>query len=81
MRDFTSKDDNGKFEKFITPFGFGERDKRGERLIDFVMEEQFIVTNTFSNLPPRRLYNWKWLQDTPDYIMRNPIDYNRESPT
>ena len=75
MGDFNAKVGNGQFEECIGPFGLGERNERGERLIDFVMEEQFIVTNTFFKLPPRRLYTWKSPQDTPDHITRNQIDY------
>lgn len=56
-------------------FGLGERNERGDRLIEFATEEQLVVTNTFYDLPPRRLYTWKSPQDTPDHTVRNQIDY------
>lgn len=33
------------------------------------------ITNTFFQLPARRLYTWKSPQDAPGHIVRNQIDY------
>lgn len=44
-------------------------------LIDFVIETEFIIANTFFKHSLRRLYICKSLQDTPDYIVRNQIEY------
>lgn len=47
-----------------------EHNEHGELLIDFEMEEQFIVTNMpFSNVLPEDL------EITSDHIVRNQIDY------
>lgn len=40
----------------IGPWGLEERNKRGELLSVFAEEHKLIVTNTFFQLPPKRLY-------------------------
>ena len=67
---------NAKVGEGITPgitgqYGLGDRNDRGDRLIQFCQENQLIVTNTTFKQPPRRLYTWK----SPGDVARNQIDY------
>lgn len=73
-------DFNAKVGLEITPgitggHGLGVRNERGERLIDFCQEENFLVTNTWYKLPKRRLYTWKSPADKNGQLVRNQIDY------
>lgn len=75
MGDFNSKVGKGKQGKYVGEFGLGERNERGDRLIQFCEEQEFIVANTFFKQPPRRLYTWIAPGDNPQKIIRNQIDY------
>lgn len=52
-------------------FGLGQRNDRGERLIQFAAEHNLVISNTFFQNHPRRLYTWI----SPDGKYRNQIDY------
>ena len=52
-------------------FGLGEKNERGERLIQFCQEEKLIVTNTMFQHPMKNLYTWS----SPGDLYRNQIDY------
>jgi hypothetical protein len=52
-------------------FGLGDRNDRGQRLVDFCWTAKLVVTNTLFEHPNRRLYTWK----SPGDIHRNQIDY------
>ncbi|CAG4958055.1 unnamed protein product [Colias eurytheme] len=73
--DFNSKVGQGAVSDVVGSFGLGIRNDRGERLVQFCQEHDFIVANTFFKLPPRRLYTWRSPADKMDKIVRNQIDY------
>jgi len=55
----------------IGKFGLGERNKRGDSLVDFCIGNELVVTNTLFQQHPRRLYTWQ----SPDGKTRNQIDF------
>ncbi|XP_039278804.1 craniofacial development protein 2-like [Nilaparvata lugens] len=75
MGDFNAKVGKDKVEAQTGGFGLGERNERGERLIQFCQEKDLMVANTYFKLPYRRLYTWKSPADNPENIIRNQIDY------
>lgn len=75
MGDFNAKIGNGQFEEIVGPYGLGERNERGDRLLQFCQEESMRITNTFFQLHPRRLYTWKSPADRPHNVIRNQIDF------
>ena len=58
---------NGTTERF----GLGERNERGEQLVEFCSRNDFKMMNTFLKLHARRLYTWR----SSDQTTRNQIDY------
>ncbi|XP_073824763.1 FERM domain containing isoform X3 [Musca autumnalis] len=56
-------------------YGLGDRNERGDRLIEFCQEFKMKITNTLFTLPPRRLYTWKSPQDRVGNVIRNQIDF------
>ena len=56
----------------IGKFGLGERNKRGDNLVDFCISNDLIVANTLFQQHSRRLYTWQ----SPDGKTRNQIDFN-----
>ncbi|XKL64613.1 hypothetical protein PGB90_004699 [Kerria lacca] len=75
LGDFNAKVGNIKTEGVTGSFGLGNRNERGDNLVEFCKTEEFVVKNTFFKLHPRRLYTWKSPQDSPSNIVRNQIDY------
>ncbi|XP_072389332.1 uncharacterized protein [Diabrotica undecimpunctata] len=59
----------------VGKYGLGQRNERGDWLLQFCQENNFIIKNTFYQLPRKRDYTWKSPGDTKDYIIRNQIDY------
>lgn len=55
-------------------YGLGNRNERGERLIQHC-ENNLIIKNTWYKLPFLRLYSWKSPQDKDQHIERNQINY------
>lgn len=55
MGDFNAKIGRGSVEGIVGEHGLGERNERGDRLVQFCREEDFIIMNTWFRLPPRRL--------------------------
>ena len=55
----------------LTKFGLGERNERGDQLVEFCSRNDLRIMNTFFKLHPRRIYTWR----SPDKITRNQIDY------
>ena len=51
--------------------GLGQINSRGERLIDFCMEQELTLANTWFKQHPRRLSTWT----SPDGITKNQIDF------
>uniref|UniRef100_A0A8D8LPD3 Craniofacial development protein 2 n=1 Tax=Cacopsylla melanoneura TaxID=428564 RepID=A0A8D8LPD3_9HEMI len=75
MGDFNSKIGQGSNGLNVGQYGLGERNERGDRLIQFCTEKDLIITNTYFKLPPRRLYTWTSPQHRKDNIVRNQIDF------
>lgn len=75
MGDFNAKVGKGKIEGVMGDWGLGARNERGETLIQFCKEMEFIISNTYFKLPPRRLYTWKSPADSEENIVRNQIDF------
>ena len=51
--------------------GMGEKNERGEKLIEFCQSRKLTITNTWFTQPNRRKYTWI----SPDGKTRNQIDY------
>ena len=51
-------------------FGIGERNERGDRLIEFAEEHKLIMANTLFQKPKTRYWTW----ESPDGETRNQID-------
>ncbi|XP_030752245.1 uncharacterized protein LOC115879485 [Sitophilus oryzae] len=75
LGDFSAKVGKGKSEDVVGDYGTGERNERGDTLIQFCQEENFFICNTWFELPARRLYTWKSPQDSKQNPIRNQIDY------
>lgn len=75
--DFNSKIGQGRRGDIAGPYGLGHSNDRGDRLYDFCVENDMIITNTWFKLPKRRLYTWKSPNDDPlnPNSTRNQIDY------
>jgi hypothetical protein len=71
MGDMNAKVGKGSYEKIVGNFGLGKRNDRGDRLIQFCVENNLIVCNTFFQHHPRKLYTWT----SPADIVRNQIDF------
>ena len=53
-------------------YGIGERNERGDRLLDFCQMNSLFITNTkFKNAKPARCWTW----ESPDGKTRNRIDF------
>jgi len=64
MSDFNSRLGKGRFEDLVNPFELGTRNERGKQLVQFCQEEDMRVTNAWFQLPPRRLYIWRFPKDS-----------------
>ena len=62
---------NSEEDGIIGNFGLGERNKRGDTVVDFAIADQLAIKNTMYQKHPRRLYTWT----SPDTKTRNQIDY------
>ncbi|XP_023213563.1 craniofacial development protein 2-like [Centruroides sculpturatus] len=71
MGDWNASVGEGGDGKFVGKFGLGNRNERGERLVEFATKHQLIVGNTWFKQSKRRLYTWKM----PGDIGRYQIDY------
>ena len=69
--DWNAKIGQGREDKTVGPFGLGERNERGDRLIDWCMANRMVVTNTWFKVHPRRRYTWTQAGDR----ARNQIDF------
>ncbi|XP_045477031.1 craniofacial development protein 2-like [Harmonia axyridis] len=65
----TLNDDN--LRETVGEYGLGERNARGERLIQFSVDNEFTITNTNFKKHPRRLSTWT----SPGARYKNQIDY------
>ena len=71
MGDFNAKVGEGRFEDVVGPYGLGERNFRGERLISWCDANDLMLANTWFRKHPRLLWTWK----SPGGRYKNQIDY------
>ncbi|XP_068756565.1 craniofacial development protein 2-like [Montipora capricornis] len=69
--DFNAKIGKGSYQDLVGNYGLGDRNPRGDRLLQFCIENNLVVTNTIFQHPNRLLYTWK----SPGDVSRNQIDY------
>lgn len=75
LGDLNAKIGKGQSGRNVGNCGLGERNERGDRLLQFCQDHNLIIANTFFKLPDRRLYTWRSPADKPHKIVRNQIDY------
>ena len=75
MGDLNAKIGRGMVESIVGKFGLGDRNDRGDRLVQFCQDNSLAVMNTLFKLPKRRLYTWKSPADQLGHVVRNQIDY------
>ena len=71
MGDSNAKVGDERYQNIVGMHGLGQRNERGERLIQFYQENKLIIANTWFQQPVRKLHTWK----SPGDISRNQIDY------
>ena len=71
MGDFNAKVGMEAMEDVVGKFGIGNRNERGDRLIEFCQINNLTISNKWFQHHPRKLYTWKRRGD----IVRNQIDY------
>src|SRR6478609_7005701 len=71
MGDFNAVVGKGKEDSVVEKFGLGNRNDRGERLIEFCKSQNLVITNTCFDQEKRRRYTWK----SPGDLRRYQIDY------
>ena len=71
MGDFNAKVGCGKSGSIVGPHGLGDRNERGDRIIQWCEENKYIITNTWYKKHKRRL--WTWQQ--PGERAKNQIDF------
>ncbi|XP_072933758.1 uncharacterized protein [Epargyreus clarus] len=75
LGDMNAKVGRREVKGTVGKHGLGERNDRGDRLVQFCQDQNLVIMNTFFQLPPRRLYTWTSPRHKPDHIVRNQIDY------
>ena len=71
MGDWNAKVGSEQTDNITGSFGLGERNKRGDDLIEFCSQNNLRIMNTYFQMHPRRLYRW----ESPDQNTRNQIDF------
>ena len=71
MGDFNAKVGEEKEMDTTGKWGLGQRNERGQMLIDFCQNNNLAIANTLFEQPRRRIYTWT----SPDGAHRNQIDY------
>ncbi|KAK3771587.1 hypothetical protein RRG08_041516 [Elysia crispata] len=71
MGDFNAKVGSERVENIVGPWGIGEENERGGRLIEWCKENGFMISNTWYQNHPRR--QWTWM--SPGDRTRNKIDF------
>ncbi|KAI8436544.1 hypothetical protein MSG28_010075 [Choristoneura fumiferana] len=75
MGDMNAKIGEGEVQGVVGKYGLGERNDRGDILVQFCQENDLVVMNTHFQLPVRRRYTWTSPRHTSQHIIRNQIDY------
>ena len=70
MGDFNAKIGQGN-EDCVGKFGYGERNERGDDLINFAVAHNFKIMNTFFQKNKNKRWTWR----SPNHETRNEIDY------
>ena len=71
MGDLNAKVGKGEQEDMVGKFGLGNRNDRGERWIQWCNTNRQLITNTWFQQHPRRLWTWR----SPGGNIKNQIDY------
>ncbi|XP_008184879.1 craniofacial development protein 2-like [Acyrthosiphon pisum] len=71
MGDFNAVVGEGQDNQIIGKHGLGTRNNRGERLVNFCKQSNFLITNTMFEVPKRRRHTWV----APGVTNRYQIDY------
>ena len=71
MGDMNAKVRNGRHEDIVGQYGLGEKNTRGQKLIDWCTQHQKVITDIWFRHHPRRLWTWR----SPGDRNRNQIDY------
>ncbi|XP_042868920.1 craniofacial development protein 2-like [Penaeus japonicus] len=58
MGDWNAKVGSEREGKIVGPHGLGERNDRGDKLVDWCRDKDMIITNTWFQVDPRRRYTW-----------------------
>ncbi|XP_068728637.1 craniofacial development protein 2-like [Montipora capricornis] len=69
--DFNAKIGKGSYQDLVGNYGLGDENPRGDRVLQFCIEKNLVVTNTTFQHPNRLLYTWK----SPGDVSRNQIGY------
>ena len=69
--DFNAKIGKGSYQDLVGNYGLGDRNPRGDRLLQFCIEKNLVVTNTTFQHPNRLLYTWK----SPGDVSTKQTDY------
>ena len=70
MGDLNANVGEERYQNILGMRGLGRRNERGERLIQFCLENKLFIANTWFQQPVRKLYTWK----SPGDISINQID-------
>ena len=71
MGDFNGKVGEGREEDTVGPYGQGERNDNGERVVNFCKRHNLCVTNTWFQQKKSARHTWI----APDKVTKNQIDY------
>ncbi|KAL1446687.1 hypothetical protein WDU94_006588 [Cyamophila willieti] len=71
MGDFNARVGRGEDLPYVGQYGLGERNERGDRLVEFCAKNKFVITNTWFKHHNRRIYTYK----SPGDRYRTQIDY------
>ena len=69
--DFNAKVGKGSEDENVGAYGLGQRNARGNHLVDWMKEHDLVIGNTIFCQPSRSLWTW----ESPSDYIRNQIDY------
>uniref|UniRef100_A0A8D8R613 Craniofacial development protein 2 n=1 Tax=Cacopsylla melanoneura TaxID=428564 RepID=A0A8D8R613_9HEMI len=71
MGDFNARVGRGEELPYVGQYGLGDRNERGDRLVELCAKNNLVITNTWFKHHERRIYTWK----SPGDKYRTQIDY------